>query len=103
MEAADCKGEGRTSNVAAKHKAVEHDLKMVRTLVKIMGSAYWFQSVQQVELCRHLQSQLSSLRDEHQGTLNQLKEAHTLLERHVENTTRANHQEVSKCLCFTVY
>lgn len=53
---------------------------------------------QQVELCGHLQSQLSSLREEHHGVLNQLKEAHTLLERHVENTARANDKEVSNKL-----
>lgn len=51
-------------------------------------------TVQQVELCRHLQSQLSSLREEHQGALSQLKEAHALLERHVETSTRASHNEV---------
>lgn len=49
-----------------------------------------------MELCKHLQAQLSSLREEHQGVLNQLKEAHVLLERHVENSARAMDDEVSQ-------
>lgn len=52
--------------------------------------------LQQVELCQHLQAQLSSLRAEHEKSLHQIKEGHTLLERHVENTNRSVQNEVSR-------
>lgn len=51
--------------------------------------------MQQVELCQHLEAQLSSLRAEHESSLNQIKEGHVLLERHVENTNRSMQNEVS--------
>lgn len=55
----------------------------------------FFITLQQVELCKHVQTQLSSLREEYQGVLNQVKEAHTLLERHVERTVKSTENEVS--------
>lgn len=42
-------------------------------------------SLQQVELNKQLQEQLSGLRKEHQDVLRQLKEAYSLLERHVDS------------------
>ncbi len=47
-----------------------------------------------MELCRHVQSQLLSLRGEYQEVLVQLKEAHSLMERHVESATKAMENEV---------
>lgn len=52
--------------------------------------------MQQEELCKHLQAQLSSLRAEHESALSQIKEGHSLLERHVDNTNRAMKNEVSQ-------
>ena len=43
---------------------------------------------------QQLQDQLSALREEHQNTLQQLKEAHALLQRHIENSAKLSASEV---------
>lgn len=49
---------------------------------------------QQTELNKQLQDQLSSLRKEHQEVLRQLKDAHSLIEKHAESLTTATQNEV---------
>ncbi len=51
---------------------------------------------QHMELNRQLQVQLAGLREEHQTTIQQMKEAHTLIERHVESSARLGASEVSQ-------
>ena len=46
------------------------------------------------ELNKQLQVQLSGLREEHQTVLSCLKEAHSLLEKHVEASNKAQEGEV---------
>ena len=50
--------------------------------------------LQQLNLNQQLQDQLSALREEHQNTLQQLKEAHALLQRHIENSAKLSASEV---------
>ena len=73
----------------------------------IIAVAFPFFFKQQVELGHQLQSQLAGLREEHQTTLLCLKEAHTLIERHVESSAQLSASEVrgwesdsSKCWIF---
>ena len=47
-----------------------------------------------MELNHQLQEQLSALREEHQTVIQQLKEAHSLVERHIENSTKLSTAEV---------
>lgn len=53
-----------------------------------------FSHQQHTELNKQLQLQLSGLREEHQAVLGRLKEAHSLLEKHVETSNRAQESEV---------
>ena len=46
------------------------------------------------ELNKQLQSQLSGVREEHQAVLAQLKQAHTLLDKHIETCNKAQESEV---------
>lgn len=50
--------------------------------------------MQQVELNHQLQEQLSALREEHQNIILQLKEAHSIVERHIETSTKLSATEV---------
>lgn len=50
---------------------------------------------QTVELNKQLQVQLSGVRGEHQTVLDQLKEAHSLLDKHIETCNRAQENEVN--------
>lgn len=62
-----------------------------------------------MELNRQLQDQLSALREEHQGMIQQLKEAHSVIDRHIESTTMLSANEVKftaatgKLACSTLY
>ncbi len=47
-----------------------------------------------MELNKQLQVQLASLREEHQTTIQQMKEAHSLIERHVDSSARLSVSEV---------
>jgi len=47
-----------------------------------------------VELSRQLQAQLVGLREEHQAILQRLKEAHGLIERHLETNAQLSASEV---------
>ena len=50
--------------------------------------------LQQVELNHQLQAQLLGLREEHQAILQQLKEAHNLIQRHVETSAKLSSSKV---------
>ena len=51
-------------------------------------------NLQHAELNKQLQVQLSSVRDEHQAVLSRLKEAHVLLDKHIETSNKAQESEV---------
>lgn len=53
-----------------------------------------FSGLQQVELNHQLQAQLLGLREEHQAILQQLKEAHNLIQRHVETSVKLSANKV---------
>ena len=51
-----------------------------------------------MELNRQLQAQLSGVREEHHAVLEQLKEAHSLLDKHIDTCNRAQQNEASLSL-----
>ena len=51
-----------------------------------------------MELNHQLQEQLSALREEHQSIIQQLKEAHSLVERHIDNSAKLSATEVELCV-----
>lgn len=59
-------------------------------------------SLKHTELTKQLQLQLTSLREEYQRALQQLKEAHTLIDKHVESNSRLQTSEVSHPIHYTV-
>ena len=50
--------------------------------------------LQQLEVVDRLQDQLTGLREEHCSVLQSLKDAHQLIERHVETANKATNKEV---------
>ena len=56
--------------------------------------SYVMCSLKHTELTKQLQLQLTSLREEHQGALQQLKEAHSLIDKHVKSNSRLQTSEV---------
>ena len=51
---------------------------------------------QHTELTKQLQVQLSGVREEHRAVLGRLKEAHTLLDKHIHTSNTAQESEVTK-------
>ena len=55
--------------------------------------------LQTTELNKQLTAQLAGVRGEHQTLLDQLKEAHSLLDKHIESSNRAQDSEVNHSYC----
>ena len=48
-----------------------------------------------MELNQQLQDQLSTLREEHQGMIQRLKDAHSVVDRHIESSAKLSAYEVT--------
>ena len=55
-----------------------------------------------MELTKQLQTQLCGLREEHQAMLGRLKDAHSLLDKHVEASNRLQESEVYTMSCIRI-
>ena len=82
----------------AEKVAAARELKMASLLWEKSIKDHWcvfMLDLQNAELNKQLQVQLSSVRDEHQTVLSRLKEAHALLDKHIETSNKAQENEVT--------